>query len=297
MKIVNARKFSYTFSGILVALSFAMLLIWGLKLGIEFTGGSLLEIEFKNTRPAGDKIESALKGAGLEVSTPQPTGTNGEILRFPALSEDQHQKALATLRKFGDLQEKQFTSIGPTIGAELKANSIWAIIVVMIMIVLYISWAFRQVSRPVQSWKYGVAALVALVHDVSIPAGFFAFLGHFYGVTVDSLFVTALLTILGFSVHDTIVVFDRVRENLKKIGSRENFEDVVEMSLRQTIGRSINTSLTVMLVMLALYLFGGATTHYFSLAILIGVFFGTYSSIFIASFILVTWNKFSAKRA
>jgi len=142
-----------------------------------------------------------------------------------------------------------------------------------------------------------VAALVALVHDVSIPAGFFAFLGHFYGVTVDTLFVTALLTILGFSVHDTIVVFDRIRENLKKFGGREQFENVVETSLRQTIGRSINTSLTVMLVMLALYFFGGASTQMFSLAILIGVFFGTYSSIFIASFLLVSWNKWSLKRA
>ena len=139
--------------------------------------------------------------------------------------------------------------------------------------------------------------MIALIHDITIPTGIFAVLGRFYGVTIDTLFVTALLTILGFSVHDTIVVFDRVRENLKKIGQRESFDEIVERSLRQTIVRSINTSLTVILAMLALYIFGGLTTKYFALAILLGVFFGTYSSIFIASFILITWNKFSLKRA
>ncbi len=297
MKIIDARKYTYTFSIILVAVSLLAFTLWGLKLGIEFTGGSLLEVEFKDNRPEGSAVEKNLKSAGLEVATPQSTGERGMILRFPDLDESKHQTALAILRKFGEVSEKQFTSIGPSIGAELKRNSIWAIATVIIMIVLYISWAFRKVSRPVSSWKYGIAALVALIHDVSIPVGFFSFLGYFYGITIDTLFVTALLTILGFSVHDTIVVFDRIRENLKKIGSRENFENIVEMSLRQTIGRSINTSLTVMFVMLILFFFGGATTQYFSLAILVGVFFGTYSSIFIASFILVTWHKFATLEA
>ncbi len=260
--------------------------VWGLKLGIDFTGGSLMEVEYKSVRPP----------VVLPDAVIQSVGENGLILRLPAIDEARHQEILAELRKGGEFEEKQFTSVGPTIGQELKKNSLYAIILVMIMIAIYIAWAFREVSRPVSSWKYGVAALVALVHDVSIPAGFFAFLGRFYGVTVDTLFVTALLTILGFSVHDTIVVFDRIRENLKKLGAKESFENVVEQSLRQTIGRSINTSLTVMLVMLALYFFGGASTQMFSLAILIGVFFGTYSSIFIASFLLVSWNKWSMKR-
>ena len=287
MTIVGFRKISYTFSGVLVAASFLALGVWGLRLGIDFTGGSLMEIEYKNVRPL----------VNLPDVSAQPVGESGLILRLPAIDEIRHQAILAELRKGGEFEEKQFTSVGPTIGQELKKNSFYAIILVMVMIALYIAWTFREVSRPVSSWKYGVAALVALVHDVSIPAGFFAFLGHFYGVTVDTLFVTALLTILGFSVHDTIVVFDRIRENLKKFGGREQFENVVETSLRQTIGRSINTSLTVMLVMLALYFFGGASTQMFSLAILIGVFFGKYSSIFIASFLLVSWNKWSLKRA
>ncbi|OGF62027.1 protein-export membrane protein SecF [Candidatus Giovannonibacteria bacterium RIFCSPLOWO2_01_FULL_44_40] len=287
MTIIGARRISYWVSGVLVAASFLAVAVWGLKLGIDFTGGSLMEVEYKNTRPS----------VVLPDTLMQPVEEKGLILRLPAIDEARHQAILSELRKAGELEEKQFTSIGPTIGAELKRKSVYAIILVFVMIVLYISWAFRQVSRPVASWKYGIATLIALVHDVSIPVGFFAVLGHFYGITVDTLFVTALLTILGFSVHDTIVVFDRIRENLKKFGSREPFENVVEASLRQTIVRSINTSLTVMLVMLALYFFGGASAKLFSLAILIGVFFGTYSSIFIASALVVSWNRWSLRRS
>lgn len=280
-----------------MGLSFLALALWGLKLGIDFTGGSLLEVEYSALGGPALGGKSSRPTINLPEVAVQPIGEKGLILRMPSINEAEHQVLLGELGKFGEFEEKQFTSIGPTIGAELKRKSVWAIILVLIMIVVYISWAFREVARPVQSWKYGVATLVALIHDVSIPAGVFAVLGRFYGVTADTLFVTALLTILGFSVHDTIVVFDRIRENLKKLGSREDFENVVETSLRQTIGRSINTSLTVMLVMLALYFFGGASTKLFALAILIGVFFGTYSSIFIASALLVTWWKWGLKKA
>ncbi|MDP2669062.1 MAG: protein translocase subunit SecF [bacterium] len=297
MRIIDFRKATYAFSTVLVVASLLSFAVWGLKLGIDFTGGSLLEIEYKNARPQNEEITANLAKIDEKDAVLQPTGERGVILRLPNMDEAKHQAILSALGGPEIVTEKQFTSIGPTIGQELRRNAIWAIVLVMLMIMLYISWAFRHVSRPIASWKYGVAALVALIHDVSIPVGFFSVLGHFYGVTVDTLFVTALLTILGFSVHDTIVVFDRIRENLKKFGAREPFEDLVEKSLRQTIGRSVNTSLTVMFVMLALYLFGGATTKYFSLAILIGVGFGTYSSIFIASFLLITWNKFSLKRA
>ena len=169
-------------------------------------------------------------------------------------------------------------------------------ILVMIMIVLYIAFAFRKVSKPISSFYYGLMAVVALIHDVTLPAGVFAFLGHYYGVEVDTLFVTALLTVLGFSVHDTIVVFDRIRENLKDGGNKNDFEKVVGSSVNQTIGRSINTSLTVILVLLAMFFLGGESTKYFSLALLIGVAIGTYSSIFLASPLLVTIQKLKTRK-
>jgi len=281
----------------LVGASLLSLAVWGLKLGIDFTGGSLLEVEYINIRPENKLVLENLAKIGVNEAVLQPTGEKGLILRLPDINEEKHQEILIALGGPKALTDKQFTSIGPTIGKELRRNSLWAIAAVMLAILAYIAWAFRYVSRPIASWKYGIAALIALIHDITIPTGIFAVLGRFYGVTIDTLFVTALLTILGFSVHDTIVVFDRVRENLKKIGQRESFDEIVERSLRQTIVRSINTSLTVILAMLALYIFGGLTTKYFALAILLGVFFGTYSSIFIASFILITWNKFSLKRA
>ena len=267
------------------------LAVWGLKLGIDFTGGSLLEVEFVGVRPENSAILEKLNEAGIESAVVQPTGENGAILRFKDIGEETHQDILFSLSKLGEVQEKRFDSIGPTIGKELRRNSLWAIAFVLLMIVLYIAYVFRGVSRLLSSWKYGVAAVIALFHDIIIPTGLFAYLGKFHGVEVDTLFVTALLTILGFSVHDTIVVFDRIRERLGKSGGRENFDDVVEQSIRSTIGRSINTSLTVFLVMLALYFWGGDSTRFFSLAIIVGVFFGTYSSIFIASALLVSWNK------
>src|SRR3989338_2131081 len=297
MRIIDFRKTTYIISGILVGASLLSLAVWGLKLGIDFTGGSLLEVEYINIRPENKLVLENLAKIGVNEAVLQPTGDKGLILRLPDINEEKHQEILIALGGPKALTDKQFTSIGPTIGKELRRNSLWAIAAVMLAILAYIAWAFRYVSRPIASWKYGIAALIALIHDITIPTGIFAVLGRFYGVTIDTLFVTALLTILGFSVHDTIVVFDRVRENLKKIGQRESFDEIVERSLRQTIVRSINTSLTVILAMLALYIFGGLTTKYFALAILLGVFFGTYSSIFIASFILITWNKFSLKRA
>lgn len=267
------------------------LAVWGLKPGIDFTGGSLLEVEFAQVRPENSAILGKLNEADVESAAIQPTEERGVILRFKDISEQEHQDVLFSLSKLGEIHEKRFDSIGPTIGKELRKKSFWAISLVLLMIVIYIAWAFRKVSRPISSWKYGVTAVIALFHDIAIPTGVFAYLGKFYGVEVDTLFVTALLTILGFSVHDTIVVFDRIRERLNRSQGKENFENIVEGSIRSTMLRSINTSLTVMIVMSALYFLGGESTKFFSLAILIGVFFGTYSSIFIASALLVSWNK------
>jgi preprotein translocase subunit SecF len=289
------RKVSYTISAVLVLSSILALFIWGLKFGIDFTGGSLLEVEFVGARPEQGALVDAINTAGIHGVTVQPTGDRGAIIRLPDLNETKHQIALQAIRQKGEFVEKRFDSIGPTIGAELRKQSLTALVLVLLMIVLYISWAFRQVSHPMASWKYGVAAVIALFHDVFIPLGVFAVLGHYYGVEIDTLFVTAILTVLGFSVHDTIVVFDRIRENLHKYG-KEDFEKVVDRSIHQTIGRSINTSLTVLLVMSILFFFGGTATKFFSLALLIGIFFGTYSSIFIASAVLVSWHKYSSKK-
>lgn len=301
MTIIGVRKITYTISGLLVGASIVALAMWGLKPGIDFTGGSLLEVEFAQVRPENSAILGKLNEADVESAAIQPTEERGVILRFKDISEQEHQDVLFSLSKLGEIHEKRFDSIGPTIGKELRKKSFWAISLVLLMIVIYIAWAFRKVSlasfdasrsgRPISSWKYGVTAVIALFHDIAIPTGVFAYLGKFYGVEVDTLFVTALLTILGFSVHDTIVVFDRIRERLNRSQGKENFENIVEGSIRSTMLRSINTSLTVMIVMSALYFLGGESTKFFSLAILIGVFFGTYSSIFIASALLVSWNK------
>lgn len=287
MNIIKHRTIYFIISGILFIASIASLAMWSLKLGNDFTGGSLLEISFKGDQPSGQLIKEKLMPLNLGDINVQFTSGNSVLIRLKEVDEQAHQDILKAL---GEVEEKRFESIGPVVGQELKTRALYAITLTLAMIVLYIAWAFRKVSRPISSWKYGVATLVALAHDVIIPVGIFSALGHFQGVEIGLLFVTAILTILGFSVHDTIVVFDRIRENLRKGGSK-NFEDTVDKSINQTITRSINTSLTVVLTLLAVYFFGGETIKYFTLALLVGVIFGTYSSIFIASPILVAWEK------
>src|SRR3989338_9361345 len=195
MRIIDFRKTTYIISGILVGASLLSLAVWGLKLGIDFTGGSLLEIEYVGMRPENSLVLDSLLKIGITDAILQPTGAKGLILRLPDINEEKHQEILIALGGPKVLIDKQFTSIGPTIGKELRRNSLWAIAAVMLAIVAYIAWAFRQVSRPIASWKYGIAALIALIHDVTIPTGIFAIMGRFYGVTIDTLFVTALLTI------------------------------------------------------------------------------------------------------
>lgn len=295
MGIVKYRKIWYTISGLLLAASIFSIFYFGLKLGIDFTGGSLLEIEYQTSRPENSIIQDRLSALNFGSISLQPTGDKGLIVRLRNLTEDEHQKILSALLSTGAFNEVRFDSIGPVIGKELRQKSWMAVGLVVIMIILYITFAFRKVSRPVSSFKYGLMAVVALVHDVTMPAGVFAILGRFLGLEIDILFITALLTILGFSVHDTIVVFDRIRENLRK-GMGKDFEETVGLSINQTITRSINTSLTVLLVLLAIFFFGGETTKFFALALIIGVFFGTYSSIFLASPLLVTLYKFQQRK-
>lgn len=292
MFIVRYRKIWYIFSGLLVLASLFSIFYFGLEFGIDFTGGSLLEVEFKEVRPEISLLQEKVDSLSFGNVSLQPTGDRGLLVRLKSLNEEEHQKLLSAL---GELTEIRFDSIGPVIGKELQQKSIYAIIMVIVMIILYIAFAFRKVSQPVSSFKYGLMAVVALIHDISLPTGVFAVLGKYSGVEIDILFITAILTVLGFSVHDTIVVFDRIRENLKK-GIGENFESVVGISLKQTIVRSINTSLTVLLVLFTLFFFGGESTKYFSLALIIGVAIGTYSSIFLASPLLVTLHKFQNRR-
>jgi len=293
--MVRNRKITYIFSIALVVVSLSALFAWKLKLGIDFTGGSLLEAEYADGRPEISKIQQSVDGLGFGNIVLQPSGEKDLIVRLKDLSAEEHKALLDALKIEGKTpMEKRFDSIGPVIGKELKRKSLIAIGIVVLMIILYIAWAFRKFSRPVSSWKYGVVAVIALIHDITIPTGVFAFLGHFKGVEVDILFITALLTTLGFSVHDTIVVFDRIRENLRRDAGK-SFPEVVEHSIRQTLARSIFTSMTVILVLIALLLFGGPSTKYFSLALLLGVTFGTYSSICLASPLLVTWQKWNEK--
>jgi preprotein translocase subunit SecF len=301
LPITRHRRKYYAFSALLTGLSLAAWLMWGLKPGIDFTGGSLMELEFSGTRPGVEEVVAAATvSTGSEELTGQPLGETGIVLRMPPIDEPTHQKLTADLKTAYEkdgvtLEEKRFESIGPLIGEELRKKTIYAIVGAIVAIVLYITYAFRRVSHPVASWKYGAATVVALAHDVIIPVGVFSALGHYHGVEVGAWVVTALLTVLGFSVHDTIVVFDRIRENLSK-SRRETFEEVVNRSLNETLGRSINTSLTVLLVLFATYFLGGETIKDFVLTMIIGIGTGVYSSIFLASPLLVSWHLRDAKK-
>lgn len=300
MELVRARKFSYAISIVLILAAIISLSLYKLKLGIDFTGGSIIEIQYDppagGSRPDLNAIRNKIEGMKLGQVIIQPAGDSGVEIRTRELSTEERQKAVSEISTLGKIKDASVNTIGPTIGKELRDRSFLAIILVLVAIILYISFAFRKVSKPVSSWFYGIFAVVALFHDVFIPLGVFSLLGKFKGVEVDTLFVTAILTVLGFSVHDTIVVFDRIRENLR-LPHKETFEETVGKSLKQTLTRSVNTSLTVLVVLVALFFLGAESTKYFALALIVGIIAGTYSSIFIASPLLVTWNNFIEKRA
>jgi preprotein translocase subunit SecF len=292
---IKYSRVYYIFSGILIVAAIASLITFGLKFGIEFTGGSNMEVDFTSSRPTNDQMVKALDSFKLGDIIVQPTGSAGDILQFKGVDEATHQQILTAINKLAPVQEKSFQFIGPSIGQELKNKTIIAILLSLLAITAYIAFAFRKVSRPVASWKYGVTSLIALFHDILIPLGVFSVLGKYYSVEITVPIIAALLTILGFSVHDTIVIFDRIRENILRKGMGQ-FEETVNWSLNQTVGRSISTVVTVLLVMASLYFFGGDTLKYFSLALIIGITSGAYSSIFIASPLLVSWQKWSERR-
>ena len=284
------RKIYFAFSGILILASIASLIIFGLKPGIDFTGGSILEIEYIQERPSNEKIREQLSGFDLGNIYIQPTGERGVILRMKDIDEGLHQQISEKLKE-GEtgIKEGRFESIGPVIGQELKQKTRIVVVLVLLSIVIYIALAFRKIQTPLRSWQYGIISVLALLHDILIPLGVFSILGKFYDVEISIPVVTALLAVLGYSVNNTVVVFDRIREGLLKRGGY--FEDVVNYSLNQTLARQINTSLTTLFVVTAIFFFGGETLKYFALALILGIAAGTYSSIFLAGSILISWFK------
>ncbi len=298
-RIIQKRHIFLSLSAVLIIVAIFALIAWGLNFGVDFRGGSLLEAQFSGQELSVSEIRTSLEEANINNLTIQPTEDNSYIIRFKETNEETHQAVLAQLENLA--QNKEETSfkelrldlVGPSIGKELKSKSFNASIIVLLMIIIYISLAFRHVSKPIASWKYAIAAIIALAHDVLITLGVFAVLGHFYHIEINTPFIAAILTVLGYSISDTIVVFDRIRENLPK--SHEDFENTINFSINQTVSRSINTSLSSMLALLAILLFGGSTIKDFALALLIGIFIGTYSSIFVASPILVVWHNLMNK--
>lgn len=325
IRVMKYKSLYLSATGILFALSVSALLVWGLKPGLDFTGGTLIEVSFAKERPDLSEIQAALEPLLLGTIVVQPTKERNMILRTRYVTEDEHQKILETLRAsfekeasapvtiqveggetiegaaFGakttpEILEERVETVGPTISAELRRRAFGAGLATVLITLLYIGYAFRRVSRPVASWKYGVSAITAMVYNIIVIMGLFAILGRVRGVEVDIPFVVALLTVFGYSINDTIVVFDRVREKLIRHRG-EAFSDLVDRGINETIARSLTTGCSTLLVLFALYFFGGVTIHYFALALIIGIIFGTSSSIFVASAILVAWEEYRRKRA
>lgn len=295
MFVIKYRKIFYALSAIIIGVSIYGIAVFGLKLGIDFTGGANLEMTFKDI-PDISAIKNRLNILNLGDYSIRPTGENGVIIRTKNLTEPERLSLVATVSgEDASATVKEFDSVGPILGEELQGKALMSIVFVILAIVIFITFAFRKVSRPVASWKYGLVAIIALLHDVIVPLGVFVFLGHYAGTELDSLFVTAVLVVLGFSVHDTIVVFDRTRENLRKESGKKSFEQVVGESVSQTFGRSINTSLTTIISLAVLYVLGPEATRNFALALLVGITAGTYSSIFIGSPLLVTLERWQKK--
>lgn len=303
MFIIKYKKIFFILTFTIIIFAIFSIFFFGLNLGIDFTGGAIMEVSYtsfddkQEIRPSKEILENRLKNLSIGNFSIRPAGDDGYILRIRDISEEERLSILSVLSLNGEksLIQKRFNLIGPTIGKELRNKAFVAIGIVVLAIVLFVAFVFRKVSKPVSSWKYGIVAILALIHDILVPVGMFAFLGYMVGAEIDLLFVMALLAILGYSINDTIVVFDRVRENLRiniENGSEESFELTVGKSLNQTYARAINTSLTTLFVLLALFFFGSSATQDFALVLVIGIIAGTYSSIFFATpLLLVTISK------
>lgn len=290
MDIIGKRRILLGISIATIIMGVAALMIWGLKLSIDFTGGTLIEI-------SGTKDISAVREVAEANKFENVTIINSEgflTLKAKAMPDATHRQFTEALKKkIATAKESRFESVGPSVSQALTKNAFYSVALASTFIIFYLAYAFRKIRKPLSSWEFGVMAIVALIHDALVVLGIFAILGHFMGIEIDSMFITALLTIIGFSVHDTIVVYDRIRERVLKDGVTD-FESLVNRSILETFTRSINTSLTVVLTLLVILLFGGATIKTFVLALLIGIITGTYSSIFVASALLV--ESFNLKK-
>jgi preprotein translocase subunit SecF len=301
MWVIRNRKIFYALAVLLIGAAIYALLTVPLHRSVEFTGGTEIQVRYAEPRPSAEALTAAITAAGGEEVLVRPEG-DGYAVRLELLSTEHRAPIIAALSVpgAGSSTVVSENTIGPSLGQELTRRMSWSFGLVCLAIAAYVALAFRAVSRPVPSWKYGVVTLVSLAHDVLLTAGAFAALGLFMNVTIDALFVTALLVILGYSVTDTIVVFDRIRENLGKSSAKEReerFDEVAGRSLRETLRRSLNTSATTTIALVALAVWGGEVTRPFALALVLGVISGTYSSIFLAAPLLVTWQKFSQRRA
>ncbi|MBI3046480.1 MAG: protein translocase subunit SecF [Candidatus Harrisonbacteria bacterium] len=292
MNVIKYKYFFIGFSAVLTLAAIAIMLIFGFRQGIDFAGGALWQLRLESEKISAGHLQEWLIKRGIEASVRQGATAKDLMIRMPEVSEPEHQELAKSLKnEFGDFQELSFSSIGPAIGLEIRNRALTAFILVLAGISLYVAFAFRKVSQPVSSWKYGFVTLITLFHDALIPAGFFSLLGYWRGAELDTNFIVAILVVMGFSVHDTIVVFDRIRENLFLAKNKNDLTAIINASIKQTFVRSINTSLTLVLVLLALYFFGAENLRYFTVTILLGTIIGTYSSIFVASPLLTFFHR------
>lgn len=300
MTITEHRKLFFWLTGILLGCALGAIAVFGLPLGIDFTGGSLMQIEYEGVRPLVSEIKTQVSRVPVGEVSVRESGEQAVSIRTRTLSPEERTAILEVLSSEDKITELSYTSVGPSFGGQFAAKSLWALLAVAMAITLYVAFAFRKVSRPVPSWIYGVIVIAMLVHDLIIPAGFYAVLVYYAGASVDALFVTAILALLGYSVNDTIVIFDRIREHLahnEKENKKEEFELTVGKSISETFTRSINTSLTVMLALAALVFYGAAATREFALVMLVGVVAGTYSSVLLAAPLLIPLAKWYVKRS
>lgn len=297
LNIIGKRNWYFAISLLLIVPGIISLFLWGLKLSIDFTGGSRLVLQYPQTvnEQKVEQIRKVFEENKIEVVTIAQSDKS-VIVRTKPIDDKQDAELLKDLEaKTGDVKQEQYETIGPVVGQETTLNALSAVAISSLLIVLYIAWSFRGVRKPVSSWRFGVCAIIALLHDALLLIGVFSLLGHFAGVEIDSLFITALLTVIGFSVHDTIVVFDRIRENLRR-NVEAPFEQVANDSILQTLVRSLNTSFTALLVLFTLLMFGGESIRWFVVAMIIGIASGTYSSIFNAAPLLVVWQNWAQRR-